>query len=123
MPVGYAVQHGRLSPTLPDPGGPVDRCARGLRSDNGGEFTAETLHGFLAARKITPVFIDAGCPWQNPICERYNGSMAEELLDVESFHKRDRGAGARRPLEPDVQHGAAVSLAADEDPAGVLRGE
>lgn len=59
---------------------------RRVRSDNGREFTAEPLLAFLAAKKVAPVFIDAGCPWQNPICERYNGSMANELLDVEVFH-------------------------------------
>jgi transposase InsO family protein len=57
-----------------------------VRCDNGREFIAEPLMGFLEARRIAPVFIDAGCPWQNPICERFNGSMADELLDVESFH-------------------------------------
>lgn len=57
-----------------------------IRSDNGREFTAETLMRFLADYGVRPVFIEKGMPQQNAYVERFNGSMRDEVLNGESFH-------------------------------------
>ena len=44
-----------------------------LRSDNGAEFVALRLQGWLARQGIVPLYIDPGCPWQNGNDERFNG--------------------------------------------------
>lgn len=56
-----------------------------IRSDNGREFIAETVKEFLSLRGITPLYIEKGRPQQNGICERTNGLLRQELLNVELF--------------------------------------
>ena len=57
-----------------------------IRSDNGREFTAESLAGWLRAEGVAQAFIDRGSPQQNPYVERFNGSMRDEKLNGELFH-------------------------------------
>lgn len=54
-----------------------------LRSDNGAEFIARSLQGFLAAYGTRPLFIDPGSPWQNGKCESFNGRLRDECLNAE----------------------------------------
>ena len=59
---------------------------RMLRSDNGREFIAESLAGWLAEQGVAQVFIEKGRPQQNAFVERFNGTMRDEVLNGESFH-------------------------------------
>jgi transposase InsO family protein len=56
-----------------------------LRSDNGREFIAESLAGWLKDQGVTQVFIEKASPQQNAYVERFNGSMRDELLNGEFF--------------------------------------
>jgi hypothetical protein len=56
-----------------------------LRSDNGREFIAETLTGWLAEQGVKTAFIEKGSPQQNAFVERFNGTMRDELLNGEEF--------------------------------------
>jgi putative transposase len=56
-----------------------------LRSDNGREFIAASLAGWLAERGVRQAFIEKGSPQQNPFVERFNGTMRDELLNGEEF--------------------------------------
>lgn len=56
-----------------------------LRSDNGREFIAESLAGWLKGQGVTQVFIEKASPQQNAYVERFNGSMRDELLNGEFF--------------------------------------
>jgi putative transposase len=56
-----------------------------LRSDNGREFIAETLTGWLAEQGVKCAFIEKGSPQQNAFVERFNGTMRDELLNGEEF--------------------------------------
>lgn len=60
-----------------------------LRSDNGPEFIARFLMRFLAIHGVTARHIDPGSPWQNGIDERFNGTLRDECLNLETFHNRD----------------------------------
>ena len=60
-----------------------------IRSDNGPEFVARFLIRFLAIHSVVARHIDPGCPWQNGIDERFNGTLRDECLNLETFHSRD----------------------------------
>jgi putative transposase len=72
-----------------------------LRSDNGAEFVALTLQGWLARQGIQPLYIDPGCPWQNGKDERFNGTVRDECLNMQLFGSL---AEARIRLEAFRQH-------------------
>jgi putative transposase len=53
-----------------------------VRSDNGPEFIALAVRGWLAQHQMTTVYIDPGCPWQNGYGERFNGTVRDECLNM-----------------------------------------
>jgi len=56
-----------------------------IRSDNGPEFVAERVRGWLQRVGVGPLFIEPGSPWENGYCESFNGKLRDELLDREIF--------------------------------------
>lgn len=58
---------------------------RYLRSDNGSEFIARCLQGWLNEQGTKPLFIEPGSPWQNGYCESFNGRFRDECLNMEWF--------------------------------------
>ena len=56
-----------------------------LRSDNGREFVADSLTGWLSEQGVKTAFIEKGSPQQNAFVERFNGTMRDELLNGEEF--------------------------------------
>ncbi len=54
-----------------------------IRSDNGSEFVARTLQGWLAKRHIKTLYIEPASPWQNGHVESFHGSLRDECLDRE----------------------------------------
>jgi len=59
---------------------------RFIRSDNGTEFIAEHLQTWLRKVGIEPIQIYPGSPWENGYNERFNGTLRNEVLNVEWFH-------------------------------------
>jgi len=57
-----------------------------LRSDNGPEFTAKAVRGWLKRLDVKPLFIEPGSPWENGYVESFNGRLRDELLDRELFY-------------------------------------
>jgi putative transposase len=78
-----------------------------VRSDNGPEFVAEHLMRVLAGSGVEARHIEPGSPWQNGLNERFNGTLRDECLNLETFHNRDharamiklfaKGYNERRP--------------------------
>jgi transposase InsO family protein len=60
-----------------------------IRSDNGPEFIAKFLMRFLLNHGVKARHIDPGSPWQNGIDERFNGTLRDECLNLETFHNCD----------------------------------
>jgi putative transposase len=58
---------------------------RFIRSDNGSEFIARVLVQILKIWGVGPIHIDPGSPWQNGIGERFNGTLRDECLNLETF--------------------------------------
>ena len=64
-----------------------------LRSDNGSEFVALTLRGFLHRSGVTTAYIDKGSPWQNGFAENFHSRYRknfvfphrDEFLNAEVF--------------------------------------
>ncbi len=48
--------------------------------------TAERLINDAIATLDDPAYIDPGSPWQNGICESFNGRFRDEFLACEQFH-------------------------------------
>jgi len=57
-----------------------------LRSDNGAEFTASAVRGWLARLGVTTLFIYPGSPWENGYVESLIGKLRDELLNGEIFY-------------------------------------
>jgi hypothetical protein len=58
---------------------------RHIRSDNGPEFTARAVRGWLDRVGVKTLFIEPGSPWENGYIESFNGKLSDELLDGEVF--------------------------------------
>jgi len=56
-----------------------------LRSDNGPEFVALAVRGWLHTQQVQTLYIDPGCPWQNGFEERFNGTVRDEFLNSHAF--------------------------------------
>jgi putative transposase len=62
--------------------GPPDH----IRSDNGSEFTAQVVRGWLGRVGVKTLFIEPGSPWENGYNESFNGKLRDELLNMEIFY-------------------------------------
>jgi len=56
-----------------------------IRSDNGPEFTARAVRGWLGRLGVKTLFIQPGSPWENGYIESFNGKLRDELLNREVF--------------------------------------
>jgi putative transposase len=57
-----------------------------IRSDNGGEFTAQAVREWLARIGVKTLYIEPGSPWENGYNESFNGKLRDELLNREIFY-------------------------------------
>lgn len=57
-----------------------------IRSDNGSEFTAQTLRDWIHKLGIKTAYIEPGSPWENGYNESFNGKLRDELLNGEIFY-------------------------------------
>ena len=56
-----------------------------IRSDNGPEFIARAVKGWLEASGVKTLYIEPGSPWQNAYAETFNSRLEDELLGREVF--------------------------------------
>lgn len=57
-----------------------------LRSDNGSEFIAKKVRGFLERLGTKATYITPGSPWENGYVESFNARMRAEFLNRELFY-------------------------------------
>jgi transposase InsO family protein len=57
-----------------------------IRSDNGPEFVAKAVQGWIAAVGAKTAYIARGSPWENGYVESFNGKLRDELLRGEIFY-------------------------------------
>ncbi len=56
-----------------------------IRSDNGPEFIAAAVRGFLEAAEVGTLYVEPGSPWENGFVESFHGRLRDELLQSEVF--------------------------------------
>ena len=56
-----------------------------VRSDNGPEFVAEGLKGWMARAGIKTNYIEPGSPWENGHVESFHGKLRDECLNASWF--------------------------------------
>jgi putative transposase len=56
-----------------------------IRSDQGPEFIAEAVKGWIRAVGARTAYIERGSPWENGYVESFNGRLRDELLNGEIF--------------------------------------
>jgi putative transposase len=59
-----------------------------IRSDNGPEFVATAVKGWINGVGAKTAFIEPGSPWENGYVESFNGKLRDELLNAEVFNTR-----------------------------------
>ena len=57
-----------------------------IRSDNGGEFVATAVKGWISGVGAKTAFIEPGSPWENGYVESFNGKLRDEMLNAEVFN-------------------------------------
>jgi transposase InsO family protein len=57
-----------------------------IRSDDGPEFAAKAVQGWIAAVGAKTAYIAPGSPWENGYIESFNGKLRDELLRGEIFY-------------------------------------
>jgi len=57
-----------------------------IRSDNGPEFIATAVKGWINGVGAKTAFIEPGSPWENGYVESFNGKLRDELLNAEVFN-------------------------------------
>jgi putative transposase len=57
-----------------------------IRSDQGSEFTATAVKGWIAAVGAKTASIERRSPWENGYVESFNGKLRDELLNAEAFN-------------------------------------
>jgi transposase InsO family protein len=56
-----------------------------VRSDNGPEFIARVIRGWMSAAGLETLYIEPGAPWENGYAESFNSKVRDELLNAEEF--------------------------------------
>jgi putative transposase len=57
-----------------------------IRSDQGPEFIAEAVKGWIAGVGARTAYIEKASPWENGYVESFNGKLRDELLNGEVFN-------------------------------------
>ena len=66
---------------------------KGIRTDNGPEFTSHVFQQWLEDNGIEWIKIQKGKPQQNAIIERFNKTFREDILDANKFFSFDHIRG------------------------------
>lgn len=67
-----------------------------IRCDNGPEFISVAIKDWLAKLGVNVLYIEPGSPWQNGLCESFNGKLRDEYLhQTELLSEEDARVKAR----------------------------
>jgi transposase InsO family protein len=56
-----------------------------IRSDNGPEFAAEAVRGYLEGTGSGTLYVAPASPWQNGFAESFHSKLRDEFLELEEF--------------------------------------
>jgi len=75
-----------------------------IRSDNGPEFIAQAIRGFLGQAGVQTLYIEPGSPWENGYAESFHGRLRDELLDAELFADLSEARSLAERWKNDYNH-------------------
>jgi transposase InsO family protein len=79
-----------------------------IRSDNGPEFIAAAIRGWLAGAGVGTLYVEPGSPWENGYAESFHSRLRDEFLGAEVFtsllEARVLGAEWRRAYNQELPH-------------------
>ena len=56
-----------------------------IRSDNGPEFIAKAIQGWLDIASVETLYVAPGSPWENGYAEAFHSRLRDEFLNMEEF--------------------------------------
>ena len=56
-----------------------------IRSDNGPEFIAKAIQGWLGSASVETLYVAPGSPWENGYAEAFHSRLRDEFLNMEAF--------------------------------------
>ena len=81
-----------------------------IRSDNGPEFIAAAIRGWLTGAGVGTLYVEPGSPWENGYAESFHSRLRDEFLGTEVFatllEARVLGAEWRRAYNRERPHSA-----------------
>jgi transposase InsO family protein len=82
-----------------------------IRCDNGPEFISAAIQKWLGTLGVDVLYIEPGSPWQNGLCESFNGKLRDEYLNqTELLSEADARLKARAWREDFNNHRPHSSL-------------
>ena len=88
-----------------------------LRSDNGPEFVAKALRGWLERSGARTLYITPGSPWENAYCESFNSRLRDEFLNREEFASEMEAKVLSAEWRRDYNEARPHSALGDQTPA------
>ena len=88
-----------------------------LRSDNGPEFVAKALRGWLERSGVRTLYITPGSPWENAYCESFNSRLRDEFLNREEFASEMEAKVLSAEWRRDYNEARPHSALGDQTPA------
>jgi len=92
-----------------------------IRSDNGPEFTSNTVKKWLKASDVKTLFVAPGSPWENGYVESFNSKLRDELLNRELFLHLDELRYVTDRWQMDYMAPAAFAAKCLEEGSASLR--
>jgi putative transposase len=93
-----------------------------IRSDNGPEFIAQAIRGYLGAAGVETLYIEPGSPWQNGYAESFNSRLRDELLNAEIFENVPEAQSMAAEWRSDYNHRRPHSSLGYQPPAQYAAG-
>jgi putative transposase len=90
---------------------------RHLRSDNGPDFFALALRGWLERSGVQTLYITPGSPWENAYCESFNSRLRDEFLNQEEFASELEARVLSAEWQRDCNEARPHSALGDQTPA------
>jgi putative transposase len=79
----------------------VPKC---VRSDNGPEFIAQAIRGWLDRVDVEALYIEPGSPWENGYAESFHSRLRDEFLALEVFESLSAAKRLTRQWRDDYNH-------------------
>ncbi len=93
-----------------------------IRSDNGPEFIAKAIRGWLKSAGVEALYITPGSPWENGFVESFHSRLRDELLNVEVFDNVKHAQALVASWRSDYNHRRPHSSLGYQTPAAFAAG-